>query len=798
MGEVYRAHDTTLGRDVALKVLRWPYTSDPDRMARLEHEARMLATLNHPNIAAIYGLAREESAWGLVLELIDGSTLAERIATGPLPLREALAIGRQIADALDAAHQRGIVHRDLKPSNIKVTPGGVVKLLDFGVATMAGDDQAPFGLSPEQPTQTAGGTRDGLIRGTVAYMSPEQARGEPVDKRADVWAFGCVLYELLTGRRAFPADSVADAVAAVLGRDPDWTALPPAAPPGMLRLLKRCLEKDRRRRLRDIGDAQAEIDAVLAGEGAAGTPPPAAFPGGRYLAAAAGLAGAVLIVVLYFGARAQSITSIAVVPFAIADRAAADEYLGDGLTEGVIDRLGELPQSVLKVIAINSVLQYKGRSVDASLVGRELNVGAVVIGTISRRAGRLVVSTELVNTRDRSHIWGKTYDATIPELPGIQAEIADGVSKGLRLRLTPAQGARLVSRAVPHPEAYHLYLKGRYFWNQYNEDGWLQAIQYFRQAIDLDKEYALAWAGLADAYYGLSSLVLLPSEAIPSARAAAERALAIDPDLAEAHAALGVIKEQYDWDPQGAATEYRRALELNPNFAIARERYGVHLFAQGEFEAALVELNKAQELDPLSMVIGFVAVWPLPHLGQDERAIRQLEKLAELFPKVPETRDVLHDARGQMYLRQDRSDAAVTEFLQGSKIKTLCGDDPLTIERLQRAYRAGGLKGYWSTQLEFAVPRYEGAIAAARTRSPQRYVSSIPLAELYARAGDNERALALLQDSYRNRDENLRWLKAESLLPNSPWETVRRDPRFADMLRGMGLDGPAPAPVAAR
>ena len=488
-------------------------------------------------------------------------------------------------------------------------------------------------------------------------------------------------------------------------------------------------------------------------------------------------------------------SSVAVLPFHSLTRG-EDEYLGLGMADAVITRLGSTRTVIVR--STGAVREYVRSDLDPLAAGRELGVDAVLEGSIQTAAGRLRATMRLLRVHDGATLWAESFDEPAGDIFSLQDSISERVSKALALRLTEAQRTLLARHDTEDVEAYHLYLKGRYFWNQYNEDGWLQAIQYFRQAIDLDKEYALAWAGLADAYYGLSSLVLLPSEAIPSARAAAERALAIDPDLAEAHAALGVIKEQYDWDPQGAATEYRRALELNPNFAIARERYGVHLFAQGQFEAALVELNKAQELDPLSMVIGFVAVWPLPHLGQDERAIRQLEKLAELFPKVPETRDVLHDARGQMYLRQDRSDAAVTEFLQGSKIKTLCGDDPLTIERLQRAYRAGGLKGYWSTQLEFAVPRYEAAIAAARTRSPQRYVSSIPLAELYARAGDNERALALLQDSYRNRDENLRWLKAESLLPNSPWETVRRDPRFADMLRGMGLDGPAPAPVAAR
>jgi eukaryotic-like serine/threonine-protein kinase len=777
MGEVYRAHDTTLGRDVAIKVLPSLFSGDPERLARFDHEARLLATLNHPHIGAIYSVEPFDGGHALVLELVEGETLAQRIARGPIVVDEALAIARQVADALAAAHEKDIVHRDLKPANIIITPEGRAKVLDFGLAQRTWRESAVH-------TATMPVTREGTIAGTIAYMAPEVLQGGRADARSDIWAMGVILYEMIAGAAPFSGRTDFELSARILRESPD--PLPAHVPVGVRNAILRCLAKDPRQRYQTIDDAQPDILDTRSARVRFGATP-IAMARAHYLLGAGGLALAVVLLMYVFSARAVAITSIAVVPFASDAATPDDEYLSDGLSEGIIGRLAELAQPALKVIAWNSVLQYKGRAIDAAAIGRELNVGAVMIGRIVRRSDRLAVSTELVSARDRSHLWGKTYDATVADLPQVQAEIAEKVSDSLRLQLNGRQRQRLAKRSVQNLEAYQLYLKGRYFWNKYNEEGWRKAIDYYRQAIEIDPNYALAWAGLADAYYGLSSIVLLPSEAIPQARAAAARALLIDDGLAEAHAALGVIKEQYDWDPKAAEQEYKRALELNPNYAIAHERYGVHLFAKAQFEAALVELKKAQELDPLSMVIAATAVWPLPHLGRDDQAIAQLEKAVELFPNAPDLVAWLHEVRGHAYLRRGNYDEAVNELLGGYGTRTLCGDAPETLDALKHAYNTSGMDGYWGKELECAAPRYEAALAAAGKQSSRMYVSPIRLAELYARVGDTERAIALLQDSYKNRDENLRWLKAESLLADSGWQSIRSDPRFAQMLRGMGL-----------
>src|SRR5262249_35469627 len=330
--------------------------------------------------------------------------------------------------------------------------------------------------------------------------------------------------------------------------------------------------------------------------------------------------------------------------------------------------------------------------------------------------------------------------------------------------------------------------KGRYFWNKYTEDGWKQALKYFGQAIELDPNYALAWAGLADSYYQLSSLVLVPGEAIPAARAAAARALAVADRVAEGHASLGMIKGQYDWDPRAAEKEFKRAIDLNPSYATAHQWYGMHLYANGSFEAALGELTKAQQLDPLSMFVSVTAVWPLLHLGRDDEAIRQLERIIELFPDVPHLVLYLHAVRGHVYQRNGRYDEAIAEYVHGFRTQMLCGDGPEPVETLLSAYHSGGLDGYWHKQLELAVAWYQQQVKDARAQSVLRYVSPFRLAELYARLGDTERAFELLADAFKNRDENMRWLKVESLLVDSPWQSLRPDPRVAEMIRGVGLD----------
>jgi TolB-like protein len=482
-----------------------------------------------------------------------------------------------------------------------------------------------------------------------------------------------------------------------------------------------------------------------------------------------------------------TVNSIAVLPFSAEGDVSDTDYLSDGVTEGVIDHLAQSREPLLKVIAFNSVMRYKGQN-DANAIGRDLKVAAVVMGKVVQRLDALSISAELVSATDRSRLWGKTYKSTVSELPVVQQNIADEIFKKVSRRSGSDSERRPTKRNTDNADAYRTYLKGRYFWNQYTEEGWKKALDYFNQSIQIDPNYALAWAGIADTYYQLSSLVLRPREAIPRARAAAMRALALDDNLAEAHASLGMIKAQYDWDAKGAEHEFQRAIELNPNYAIAHQWYGMHLFATARFEAAHVELDKAQELDPLSLFVAVTTVWPLRHLGQDDLAVKKVEAIIEMYPNVPDLVDYLHEIRGEIFLEKRMYDEAVAELVRGFTSKALCGDAPDTIRTLESAYAAAGLSGYWRKQLELATRRYQQDLTAAASH-PARYVSPYRLAGLHARLGDQERAFALLRECYENHDENLRWLKAESLRPNSPWTSIRSDPRFGALLHDLGLSG---------
>jgi len=565
MGEVYQARDTKLGRDVALKVLPEAFAHDADRVARFEREAQVLASLNHPNIATIHGLEESGGSCYLVMELVPGKTLAERVASGALPVEEVLRICIQIADALGAAHQKGITHRDVKPANIKVTPEGRVKVLDFGLAKAAHESQAEEQADAETMTEM---TQTGAILGTPSYMSPEQVRGEPVDRRVDIWAFGCVLFELLLGQRPFRGASVAEIIACVLKTEPEWQALPTRTPARVRELLRRCLEKDRDRRLSDIADARMDIEAALLAP-ATGRP---AEPD-------------------------RVIGSLAVLPFVNARGDPQMEYLSDGLTESIIVGLSHLPQ--LRVMSRSAVFRYKGRTEEAQVVGHALGVGAVLTGNVLQRGETLLVSAELVDVKNGWQLWGAQYRRKVRDIFAMEEDIAKEISKKLRLKLAPEKQNLLAGRYTDNVEAYHLYLKGRFYWAKRTEEGLYKGIQYFRQAIELDPTYALAYAGVAEGYVPLAVYChLAPKDACPKARAAAQAALEIDPKLSEARTVLGAIISYYDWDQENAEKEVRQAAALEPNYPRARQVLAEILTISGRFEEAVIEAARALELRP--------------------------------------------------------------------------------------------------------------------------------------------------------------------------------------------------------
>ena len=608
MGEVYRARDTRLGRDVAVKILPEGLKGDADRLARFDREARVLASLNHPGIAALYGLEDTGGAPCLVMELVPGETLAERLSRGALPLREGLDIGRQVAEALEAAHASGVIHRDLKPANVKVTPDGRVKVLDFGLAKAFQDDR-PESDPGESPTLTKAATREGVVLGTPAYMSPEQARGQGLDKRTDVWSFGCLLYEALTGQRAFLGETTSDTLVAVLEREPDWGALPRGTPPAVQSLVQRCTRKEREQRLHDIADARIELQESLGGVGsgshAGARAPDKLRAGGLGLAALAVLA---LLVVGYllFALRSsrpeggKAPPTLAVLPFHVVDVQDSKGDLGLGLADDIITHLANLEG--LRVRSTRSVLLHRGASVDLQQAGRALNADNVLSGTLRKTSKGYRVSVQLVHAGDGSSYWGEIYDVATDELPGLQNRISQKVSGALGVRMeAPGKAARIYRRYTADAAAYEAYLRGRSHLVRSTEEGMAAAAEAFGEALRLDPNYALAHAGLAMASAEMH-LRFAPAGEVKAwgeaARTQSQRALALDPDLAEAHQALAAVygKTEFEWDR--VIEESHRALDLNARLELPYSYLARAFYHLGLLELADKNVREALALDP--------------------------------------------------------------------------------------------------------------------------------------------------------------------------------------------------------
>jgi eukaryotic-like serine/threonine-protein kinase len=774
MGEVYRARDTRLGRDVAIKVLPSRFTSHPDRLARFEREARVLASLNHPHVAAIYGFEDAPAEAGghvhaLILELVEGETLADRIARnkGGLPPAEALQLARQIAEALDAAHEKGIVHRDLKPANIKIAPGGMVKVLDFGLAKL--DERTAASGATASPTITAGATADGVVMGTAAYMSPEQARGQAVDNRTDVWAFGCVMFEMLAGVSPFGNPTAVDTLAAIVEREPTWDMLPASTPAHVLQLLRRCLNKDPKRRLRHIADARLELE-----DG------PATMPIRGWSAPRKAIASLLAVLALTSVAALYSLLrpgppadSIAVLPFVNVGGNPDMEYLSDGITESLINALSEVP--ALAVMSRNAVFRYKGPTVDAQAAGRRLNVQVVLTGSVVQRDGALSISTELVDVRNNRHLWGERYNRRVTDILAVQEEISTAISDTLRLRLTGEEKQRFVKQYTQNTEAYQLYLKGRYYWNKKTADGFYKGIDYFQQAIALDPNYAPAYAGLAALYNNLANYnfaLIPPREAWPKAKAAAERALQIDDNLAAAHASAALVSYQWAWDWANAEKEFRRAIDLapassstyEPTLASTYHWYAHYLMSMGRTEESFRAGRRALELDPLDLGNNAHQGWHYLFAGQHDQAVEPLRKAVELDPTFAISQWYL----GMAYEQQKAFAEAIKQF---DTCIRLTGGRPSMVALLGHAYAAAG-----------RTKEAETVLDQLATRATRTYVPPYPVAVIHAALGRPDQAFAWLEKAYNERDSWLDYLTVDPRL--SP---LRSDPRYADLRRRMNL-----------
>lgn len=780
MGEVYLAEDTRLRRRVALKFLPEHFTGDKNYLRRFELEARSVAGLSHPNVCTIHEVVEtEEQRLCIVMEYVDGITLRERIRAGQMRVGEALDVAIQVAAALSAAHAAGIVHRDIKPENVMLRSDGLVKVLDFGLAKLAPANSSLSGT--EAQTELMVQTNPGIVMGTVHYMSPEQARGKNVDVRTDIWSLGVVLYEMLTKRPPFTGETTSHLIVSILESEPLSLNHYLDAPAELQRIVTNALRKDKNERYQTAGELAAELKNLKQKlEVGDRLPRPAQFSGDSKapttqkrkvaLVAAAAALAVVFATLIYLisqrrsGALAdQPVKSIAVLPFKSLG-ADSDEYLGVGLAETLTARLSSL--KLLTVRPTSAILKYASAEKETVVAGRELGVDTVLEGSIRRVGERVRVTAQLISTRDGSLIWTEKFDENFTDIFKLEDSISAQVAQALALKLSGEEQKRLTKRYTDNPEAYRFYLKGRYFWNKRTADGFQRSIAQFKQALEIDPDYALAYAGLADVYKGLAFYnFAAPNETMPQAKEASLRAIALNSTLAEPHASLAHVLTNYDWNWSEAEKEFKLSLELNPDYATAHQWYAIHyLTAKGRFEEALQHMKRATELEPTSLVMNSFMGATLHYAGKTDEAIEQLRKTIEMDPNFA----VAHWQLGLAYEQKGKFDEAVAEFQQAV---TLSGGSPLMKAALAHVYA--------KTNKKSEAIRILNELQELSKRS---YLSSYEVAAVYVALGDKEQAFQFLEQAYKEHCFHLVFL---NVWPQ--FAPVRSDPRFRDLLHRIGL-----------
>jgi serine/threonine protein kinase/TolB-like protein/cytochrome c-type biogenesis protein CcmH/NrfG len=805
MGDVFLAEDSRLGRKLALKLLPAQFTQDADRVKRFTQEARAASALNHPNILTIYEIGQHEGAHFIATEYVEGTTLRQLLPGGSMSLSDALDLTIQAASALQAAHQANIVHRDIKPENIMRRPDGYVKLLDFGLAKLTQQESDTRDLDDEAVTQSLLQTQPGLVMGTIAYMSPEQARGQRVDARTDLFSLGVVLYEMVCGKRPFQGQTHSDIIASVLREEPQRISQHlPNAPLELEQVMQKLLQKDREARygtaaelIADLKRIKTRLDAagesvaanILPASGTAQmsyetnvTPAasfatnvtPAAMTNQQTAAAvkpvisrkalAVALGSVAVLVATLFGlffynARQRTVDAVAVLPFYSADNKLLP--LSEGLTEEVINAVSNLPE--ISVIARNSVVKYKARETDPVTVGEELGVQAVLTGEVSQLGPDALVQVELTDAKSRRRIWGKSFTRKLDALYALQGDIVQGLAQKLNLKLDEQTNAVIAQQETKNGEAYRLYLEGRYYFNQGTPEAMHKADELFEKAFGLDNTFINAAAGCAACHaYGADQEA--PDKVMPKARTVAQVALKGDPKSADAHLTLARVALRYDWDFKEAERLFKRAIELEPKNASAHQRYAEFLGLMGRHKEANAAIYQARKLDPRSLPINS-DIGTLSYFAADyPHAFEHFQQALKLDKDFANA----HTGLGLTYEQQNRAAEAVNEFLEARK---LLREDAAYVTALQDAFAKQGIKGFWQQEL-----------AHLTSEAKERYVPATSFAALHARLGDVEAAFKALQQGLSEKDGGLVDLNVTPV-----FAALRQDARFAELLQKVGL-----------